>query len=106
MNRSGMEEVKFGRVVGLASSVLFNKENPHAPVNRRISIVVLNRATEKAIGLENGEKGVEEVAPIQEHAYVDLPKPPSGTATITRSEPQAPSHTSEMERELSRAVGH
>ncbi len=47
----GMEPAKFGRVVGLASSVLFDKENPYNPINRRISIVVLNKATERAIGL-------------------------------------------------------
>ena len=48
----GMNIERFGRVVGLASSVLFDKTNPAAPVNRRISIIVLNRATERAIGLD------------------------------------------------------
>ncbi|MCK5640106.1 MAG: flagellar motor protein MotB [Gammaproteobacteria bacterium] len=48
----GMKVNKFGRVVGLASSVLFNKEKPYAPVNRRISIIVLNKFTERAIGLK------------------------------------------------------
>ncbi len=47
----GLDPKRFGRVVGLASSVLFDKENPAAPVNRRISIIVLNHATERAIGL-------------------------------------------------------
>ncbi|MBE0509313.1 MAG: flagellar motor protein MotB [Chromatiales bacterium] len=47
----GVPVKKFGRVVGLADSVHFNKSEPNAPINRRISIVVLNRATERAIGL-------------------------------------------------------
>ena len=42
---------KIGRVVGLGSSVLFDKENPTSPVNRRISIIVMNKATEDGIGL-------------------------------------------------------
>ncbi len=51
----GLSPDKFGRVVGLASSVLLDKNDPTAPVNRRISIVVLNKSTEKAIGLTDGK---------------------------------------------------
>ncbi len=45
----GLEDGKVIRVVGLASSVLFNPNDPYHPVNRRISIVVLNKQSEKAI---------------------------------------------------------
>ena len=44
-------DVKFGRVVGLADSVPYDRENPMNAANRRISIVVLNESTERAIGL-------------------------------------------------------
>ena len=54
MESAGMPDKKFGRVVGLADSVMFDKTNPFSPVNRRISIVVLNKATERAIGLDEG----------------------------------------------------
>lgn len=47
----GMQDEKIGRVIGLGSSVLFNKLDPFSPVNRRISIIVMNRATEQAVGL-------------------------------------------------------
>jgi chemotaxis protein MotB len=48
-----MEETKIARVVGLASSVLFDPEDPHNPVNRRISIIVMNkRAEAEAAGRE------------------------------------------------------
>ena len=40
------------RVVGLASSVPFNQAEPHDPVNRRISIIVMNKRTEDAITKE------------------------------------------------------
>jgi chemotaxis protein MotB len=67
----GLSSNKFGRVVGLASSVLLDKADPTAPVNRRISIVVLNKATEKAIGLNDSKEGGR-VAPVPEPA----PAPP------------------------------
>ncbi len=44
----GLEEEKVARVVGLSSSALFDRENPRNPINRRISIVVLNQAAEEA----------------------------------------------------------
>ncbi len=42
----GMQETKIARVVGLASSVLFDPEDPHNPINRRISIIVMNKRAE------------------------------------------------------------
>jgi len=56
---AGMKGDKVGRVVGLGSSVLFDKDNPYNPINRRISIIVMNRATERAIN--EGEGAVETV---------------------------------------------
>lgn len=61
----GMDENKVLRVVGLASSVLFDKNDPLNPVNRRISIVVMNRKTEAAVLQEEGpesEIGTQEEA--------------------------------------------
>ncbi|HEY8354968.1 MAG TPA: flagellar motor protein MotB [Methylophilaceae bacterium] len=45
----GMDETKVLRVVGLSSAVLFDKENPLNPVNRRISIIVMNKQAEESI---------------------------------------------------------
>ncbi|MFA5242784.1 MAG: flagellar motor protein MotB [Sulfuricella sp.] len=45
----GMEDGKMLRVVGLSSAVPFDQENPASPVNRRISIIVMNREAEEAI---------------------------------------------------------
>lgn len=45
----GMDENKMGRIVGLGSSVLFDKENPRNPINRRISIVVMNQDVDQAL---------------------------------------------------------
>lgn len=43
----GMDPEKIRRVVGLASSVLFNPDDPHDPNNRRISIIVMKREAEQ-----------------------------------------------------------
>jgi chemotaxis protein MotB len=50
----GMDDSKVMRVVGLASTVPFDKNDPLSSINRRISIVVLNRKTETAILQEEG----------------------------------------------------
>ena len=44
----GLDEHKIARVVGLASSVLFVKDEPLNPINRRISIIVMTRRAEDA----------------------------------------------------------
>jgi chemotaxis protein MotB len=44
---AGLETDRVSRVVGLSSSVLFDRENPRNPVNRRISIVVLTKEAER-----------------------------------------------------------
>ncbi|CDL85267.1 flagellar motor protein MotB [Xenorhabdus szentirmaii] len=50
----GLGEDKILRVVGMASTVSMQKGiDPNAPVNRRISIIVLNKEAEKRIEQEN-----------------------------------------------------
>jgi chemotaxis protein MotB len=44
----GLPDEKVSRVVGLSSSVLFNKAEPQSPINRRISIVVMTKQAERA----------------------------------------------------------
>lgn len=50
----GVRLEQIARVVGLSDSVLFDTDNPTAPVNRRISIIVLNKKT--ADSIENGAR--------------------------------------------------
>ena len=49
----GLQEIKVLRVMGVASSMDLNQEDPLAPVNRRISIVVLNKRAQAAIEKAN-----------------------------------------------------
>jgi chemotaxis protein MotB len=111
--RGGLKPDKLGRVVGLASSVPFNKQDPYAAVNRRISIVVLNKATERAIGLlEPAEKSSEPEAgaaapaaelppakPLVQPQAEPVEPPPAQGSTGSPSPPQS------LEDALSRALG-
>jgi chemotaxis protein MotB len=45
----GMDEFKLLRVVGLSSAALYDRENPFNPINRRISIIVMNKQAEERV---------------------------------------------------------
>jgi len=47
--QGGMDESKMLRVVGLSSAVLLDKEDPFNPINRRISIIVMNKKAEDLV---------------------------------------------------------
>jgi len=79
MTQAKMPEKKFGRVVGLADSVMFDKEDPYNPVNRRISIVVLNKATERAIGLVDADEPAPASAPAADAATAPVATVPTVT---------------------------
>lgn len=51
----GIEDGKILRVVGLGSAVLFNKSDPGNAINRRISIIVMNKQTEEAVRNDGGK---------------------------------------------------
>ena len=55
----GLKEDKIARVVGVSSAILFDKQNPRNPINRRISIVVMTKRAEQAAmqGYERDQPG-------------------------------------------------
>jgi chemotaxis protein MotB len=55
----GIGEDKIVRVVGLSSAVLFDKIDPFNPVNRRISIIVMNKKAEESARNDGGTVEVE-----------------------------------------------
>lgn len=55
----GMDESKVLRVVGLSSSVLFDRQDPLNPINRRISIIVMNKKAEESASQDGGTIEVE-----------------------------------------------
>jgi chemotaxis protein MotB len=65
----GLDAGKVARVVGLASTVLFNKANPYSPVNRRISIIVMTRReAEAALRADTGSSNPSSSAHVRSAA--------------------------------------
>lgn len=56
LNQGGLAEEKVLRVTGLSDSIPYNPANPDDPMNRRISIIVMNKKTEQHIVQEVGNK--------------------------------------------------
>jgi len=54
-----LQENRILRVVGLSSAVLFDAGNPLNPINRRISIIVMNKKTEEAVSKDGGTLDVD-----------------------------------------------
>jgi chemotaxis protein MotB len=65
----GVAGGQIGRVVGLSDSVLFNKDDPQAPVNRRISIIVMNKKASDNIQSNAGKS---------DEPLIDLTAPSQG----------------------------
>lgn len=80
----GMNESKVLRVVGLASAVLYDKENPYNPVNRRISIIVMNKKAEDAASHE-GARAINVVTGDEDGAEVTV-----GPANVVGAPAAAP----------------
>ncbi len=78
MIAGGMDENKVMRVIGLSSTVLFDKNDPLSSANRRINIVVLNKRTEEAMLQEDG------------NATVDIDNENSGETVGAAAGTQAP----------------
>jgi chemotaxis protein MotB len=74
----GMEERKVLRVVGLGSAAHLDKVDPFSPINRRISIIVMNKRTEESIMRDNA---MLEVGTKPETAQAT---PPADTAALAR----------------------
>ncbi|WP_295625150.1 flagellar motor protein MotB [uncultured Nitrosomonas sp.] len=72
----GMDASKMLQVVGLSSAVLFDKNEPLNPINRRISIVVMNEKAEKAITMDNPSVDID----IQEEPTKELLQNPGASA--------------------------
>jgi chemotaxis protein MotB len=83
---AGLAEEKLGRVVGLASSVLYDRQDPFNPMNRRISIIVMNRAAEQE--LDSGEGGRQAPAAVSTAAPAAPARP--NAAIEPRPAPASP----------------
>jgi chemotaxis protein MotB len=83
----GYPEGQIARVVGYASSQLFDRKNPLNPVNRRIDIIVLTKRAQRAI---EGQDGTAEEPAASQPATSPAgaaPTPPQGAAPASQPLP-------------------
>ncbi|MCE2998603.1 MAG: flagellar motor protein MotB [Betaproteobacteria bacterium] len=72
--QGGMDEGRLVRVVGMAAAVPLDRKDPLNPLNRRISLIVMNRQAEEAV---NRSGGSVELAPPN---HVDIPRIVNGNS--------------------------
>jgi chemotaxis protein MotB len=78
LTAGGLPDPKISRVVGLSSSVLFDKTDAQNPINRRISIVVMTKQAEAA-ALKTDVANDAPVTPdTPPSARESIPAPPAG----------------------------
>src|SRR5580692_3245689 len=81
LGSGGLNEAKIARVVGLSSSVLFDKDDPQNAINRRISIIVMTKEAEAtALKTDSRPEGAGSVA-------TGPPAPPPASSTPAEPEP-------------------
>ncbi len=79
LEAGGLASDKVTRIVGLSSAALFDKVNPRAAVNRRISIIVMTKEAEQAALNSDSDAGVGATQP----SGSATPPPPPGAGTQT-----------------------
>ena len=68
----GVKEDQLAQVVGMSSSIPFDKDNPDNPINRRISMLVMKQSSQRAVEeMQGGNATPEEV-----EAFKALPEDP------------------------------
>ncbi|MBI4809640.1 MAG: flagellar motor protein MotB [Nitrosomonadales bacterium] len=86
MIKGGLADDKIVRVVGLSSAVLFDKQQPLNPINRRISIIVMNKKAEEAALKDGGSVDIDaETGDPLEELQLDA----ASGVDVTASAPQA-----------------
>src|SRR5690606_22026166 len=82
-------DAQVARVVGYASSALFDRENPFNPVNRRIDIVVLTKKAQAAI---EGAQGPEAAKPADQGQNGAAPAAPVDPNALPADKQPVPAH--------------
>jgi chemotaxis protein MotB len=108
LTAGGLPDGKISRVVGLSSSVLFDKEQPQSPINRRISIVVMTKQAEEAalktdVASADIPAPAPTAAPLPASATSEQPPAPGPSASTT-TPPAATGHASPVARQTAAPV--
>ena len=82
-------DTQVARVVGYASSALFDKEKPFNPINRRIDIVVLTKKAQAAI---EGAQGPDAAKPAEQGQNGAAPATPVDPNALPADQQPVPAH--------------
>lgn len=87
----GMQESRIARVVGLASAVLLDPQDPYNPINRRVSIIVMNKKAEEAASKDGGSVEVTDPADLKalQAPAATTPDQPAATGGPEHAAPAA-----------------
>jgi chemotaxis protein MotB len=83
--KGGMAEGKILRVVGLASAANLDRKDPFNPINRRISIIVMNKKTEETVMRDNASVQ----APVAAEEGAAAVTPATAVAAAIKAAPDA-----------------
>ncbi len=83
--QGGMSDDKVMRVVGLGSAVNLDRKDPFNPINRRISIIVMNKKTEEGLLRDAGKLEVGTGTEATKDAAAALEEAPAGAAAAART---------------------
>jgi chemotaxis protein MotB len=90
----GMNADKVLRVVGLADSSLLNKDNPRDPLNRRITIIVMNKIAEEKMNKAGGEIEAGSVDEVERGLQQEVSNDVAPSQVATTTQPTAPAAAS------------
>jgi chemotaxis protein MotB len=91
---AGLPDEKIARVVGLSSSVLFDKQDPQNAINRRISIVIMTKQAEED-ALKTDQAKTEPQGPVvappltMPEDAIPVSTAPSGPVPVSTTRPSA-----------------
>ena len=91
LGSGGLNEAKIARVVGLSSSVLFDKDDPQNAINRRISIIVMTKQAEDT-ALKTETRPETTPGPVTAPQVLAAPSaPPARQSAVPIARPEPPS---------------
>jgi chemotaxis protein MotB len=90
LETGGLAADKVAQVVGLSSAVLFDQSNPRAPINRRISIIVMTKRAEDAALKTDSSAPASTAAAAASAAGVSLSAPAAPGSTAPTAQPTVP----------------
>jgi chemotaxis protein MotB len=100
LTAGGYPDPQVARVVGFASSSLYDKDNPMNPINRRIDITVLTKKAQARIEGDQNAGGAPKPAPAPAPTPAPAGQPGASNGSAPTVDPQAYAQPHEIRQKL------